>query len=118
MGKPGGAAAAADASGLAFEVEAQLSRRTAGAQSVGEVERGSGGGGGSGVAGWKSTQGEQASSFVEAEACAEVAGCGADDAAAQGGVEGAETIEFYRDGGLAGRGADGAASAAYRFAGE
>jgi hypothetical protein len=53
----------------------------------------------------------------EKEGC-QGAGGGSEDAAAEGGVEGAETVEFDGDGGLAGSCTDGAAAAADRFAGE
>ncbi len=70
--------------------------------------------------GWglKSTEGEEAGGLFEVEAGAELAGGGAEDAAAEGGVEGAEAVDFDGDGGLAGGGADGTASAADGFAGE
>ena len=66
----------------------------------------------------KSAEGEEAGGLVEAEAGAELTGGGAEDAAAEGGVEGAEAVEFDGDGGLAGSGADGAASATDGLAGE
>jgi hypothetical protein len=86
------------------------------------VKGGSGAGGDGGCADWriwtKSTEGEEAGGLVEAEAGSELAGGGTEDAAAEGGVEGAEAVEFDGDGGLAGSGADGAASATDGFAGE
>ena len=63
---------------------------------VGEMEVGTGSGGYRGV-GSEAAEGEQAPGFVEAEAGAKLAGGGAEDAAAKGGVEGAESVEFDRD---------------------
>ena len=71
-----------------------------------------------GPIGTKSTEGEEAGGLVEAEAGSQLAGGGTEDAAAEGGVEGAEAVEFDGDGGLAGGGADGAATAADGLAGE
>jgi hypothetical protein len=84
---------------------------------VGEMEVGAGAGGYSGV-GSEAAEGEQAPGLVEAEAGAELARGGAEDAAAKGGVEGAESVEFDRDGGVSGGGADGAASATDGFSGQ
>jgi hypothetical protein len=81
------------------------------------VQGGSGAGGHGGI-GAKSTEGEESGGLVEAETGAELAGGCAEDASTEGGVEGAETVEFDGDGGLAGSGADGAATAADGFAGE
>ena len=110
------------AMGLLVAEEAKFARGAVGAKAVGEVEGGSGAGGdGWGVsrrAGWKSTEGEEAGGFVEAEAGAQLAGGGSDDAATEGRVECAETVELDGDGGLAGSGADGAASATDGLAGE
>jgi hypothetical protein len=108
--------------GLLGAEEAKFAGGAVGAKAVGEVKGGSGAGGdGWGVsrrAGWKSTEGEEAGGFVEAEAGAQLAGGGSDDAAAEGRVEGTEAVEFDGDGGLAGSGADGAAAATDGFAGE
>jgi hypothetical protein len=86
------------------------------------MEGGSGTGGDGGCADWrvgaKSTEGEEAGGFVEAEAGTELAGGSAEGAAAEGGVEGAEAVEFDGDGGLAGGGADGASASADGLAGE
>ena len=64
-----------------------------GAEVVGELEDGSCAGGDGGV-GLKSTEGEEAGGFFEAEAGAQLAGGGAKDAAAEGGVEGAKAVDF------------------------
>ena len=68
----------------------------------------------------EAAEGEEAGGFVEAETGAELAGGGAEDAAAEGGVEGAEALELDGDRGLglAGCGGDGAAASADGFAGE
>jgi hypothetical protein len=60
------------------------------------VEGGAGAGGDGGV-GEKSAEGEEAGGLVEGEPGAELAGCGSNDAAAEGGVEGAEAVEFDGD---------------------
>jgi len=97
---------------------------TLGAEVVGEHKAGSGAGGDGGRSnrriGRKSTEGEQASGLVEAEARAKLAGGGTDDPAAECGVEGAEAVELdgYCGLGFAGSGRDGAASSADGFAGE
>jgi hypothetical protein len=87
------------------------------------VKGGSGAGGNGGWAdggvGLESAEGEEAGGFVEAEAGAKLAGGGAEDTTAKGGVEGAEAVELDGDGlGLACGGADGAASAADGFPGK
>ena len=51
-----------------------------------------------GRVGLKSTEGEEAGRLVEAEAGSELAGGGTNDAAAEGGVEGAEAVDFDRQG--------------------
>ena len=66
----------------------------------------------------KSTEGEEAGGLFEGEAGPELAGCGAENAAAEGGVEGAEAVDFDGYGGVAGGGTDGTASAADGFSGE
>ncbi len=68
--------------------------------------------------GLESTEGEKAGGFIEAEAGAEVAGGGAEGATAEGGIEGAEAVDFYGHGGFAGSCADGTASATDGFSGE
>ena len=68
--------------------------------------------------GTKSTQGKEAGGFVEAEAGSKLAGSSPEDATAKGWIEGAEAVEFDGDGGLAGRGADGAAAPTDRFSGQ
>ena len=104
--------------------EAEFAGRAFGEEIIGELEGGSGAsgycGGSDGGIGAEATEGEEARGFVEAETCAELAGGGAEDAAAKGWVEGAETVELDGDGGLglARCSADCAASAADRFAGE
>ena len=107
---------------LLLEEKAKFARGTVGAEVVGEMEAGSGArGDGGGSGGWvrlESAEGEESGGLVEAEAGAELAGGGAEDAAAEGWVEGAETVEFDGYGGLAGGGADGAASSADGLAGE
>jgi hypothetical protein len=97
--------------------EAEFAGGAVGAEAVGEVKGGSGAGGDGGQ-GPETAEGEQPGGLVEAETSAELTGRGAEDTAAQGRVEGAEAVEFDRDGGLAGSGADGAASASNRFPGE
>ena len=108
--------------GLFLAEEVQFARGTVGAKTVGEVKGGAcAGGDGRGdswKAGTKSTEGEEAGGFVEAETDSQVAGGGSEDAAAEGGVEGAEAVEFDGDGGLAGSGANGAAAATDGFAGK
>jgi hypothetical protein len=99
------------------EEEAEFAGGTFGAEIVGEMEGGPGSGGYGGM-GEKSTEGEEAGGFVEAEAGAKLAGSGSEDAAAQGGVEGTEAVEFDGDCGVAGCGTDGAAAASDGFAGE
>jgi hypothetical protein len=81
---------------LALEEEAKFAGGAFGAEVVGEVEGGSGAGGYGGD-GDKSTEGEETGGFVEAEAGTELTGGGAEDAAAEGGVEGAEAVEFDGD---------------------
>jgi len=68
--------------------------------------------------GLKSTESEEAGGLLEAEAGAELAGGGAEDAAAECGIEGAEAVDFDGQGGFSGGGADGTASAADGFAGK
>ncbi len=102
--------------------EAEFSGGAVGAEAVGEMKGGAGAGGYGGRANCRvrleAAEGKEAGGLVEGEAGAELAGGGAEDAAAEGGVEGAEAVEFDGDGGLAGCGADGAASATDGFAGE
>jgi hypothetical protein len=81
------------------------------------VEGGSGASG-DGRVGPKSTEGEEAGGFVEAETGAQLAGSGTEDATTEGGVEGAEAVKFDGDRGLAWGGADGTASATDGLAGE
>jgi hypothetical protein len=71
--------------------EAKFTGRAVGAETVGEVEGGSGSGGDGGV-GPKSTEGKKAGGFVEAEADSQLAGGGAENAAAESRVEGAEAV--------------------------
>ena len=97
--------------------ETEFAGRAVSAEAVGEVEGGSGAGGNCGI-GAEAAEAEEAGGFVEAEAGTELAGCGAEDTAAEGGVECAEAVELDGDCGLAGCGADGAASATDGFAGE
>jgi hypothetical protein len=66
----------------------------------------------------KADEVEEAGGLMECEAGAEGAGGGAEDAAAEGGVEGAEAIEIDGDRGLTGSCGDGAASTTDRLAGE
>jgi hypothetical protein len=81
------------------------------------MEGGSGAGSYCGI-GTKSTQGKEAGGFVEAEARSKLAGGGTQDAAAESGIESSEPIELDGDRGLAGSGADGAATPTDGFAGE
>jgi hypothetical protein len=97
--------------------EAKLAGGSLGEELVGELEGGSGAGGDGGE-GEEAAEGEQARGLIEAEADAELAGGCAEDAAAEGGVEGAETLEFEGYGGRAGSGGDGAAAPTDGFAGE
>ena len=75
-----------------------------------------------GVRAWQEArQCQQAGSLVEAEARAELACGGTHHAAAQGGVERAQSVNLKGNGagaGFAGRGADGAAPSANGFAGQ
>jgi hypothetical protein len=109
-------------SSLFLEEEAEFAGGAVGAEVVGEVEGGAGAGGDGGGSNWKtgtkSTEREQAGGFVEAKAGSELAGGGTEDAAAEGGVECAEAVEFDGDGGVPWGGADGAAAATDWFAGE
>jgi hypothetical protein len=73
---------------------------------------------GDGGVGSKTGEGEEAGGLVEGEAGAELAGRGAEDSAAEGGIEGAEAVEFDGDGGLAWGGTDGSATASDGLAGE
>ena len=104
--------------------EAELARGAFGAEVVGELEGGAGAGGdGGGADGWiglEAAEGEEASGLVEAEARAELTCGSAEDSAAERRVESAEAVELDGDGGLglAGGGADGAASSADGFARE
>ena len=88
------------------------------------MEGGAGAGGYGGGSDWgigaEAAESEEAGGLVEAETSAELACGGAEDSAAEGRVEGAEAVEFDGDGGLglAGGGADGAATSADGFAGE
>jgi hypothetical protein len=107
---------------LFLEEKAKFAGGTVGAEVVGKMEGGSGASGdGGGSDGWirlESTESEEAGGFVEAETGAELAGGGAEDAAAKGGIEGAEAVELDGDGGFTGCSADGAAAATDGFAGE
>jgi hypothetical protein len=77
--------------GLFLTKEAQFAGGAVGAKAVGEVDEGSGTGGDGRV--WtKSTEGEEAGGLVEAEAGSQLSCSGAEDAAAEGGVKGAETV--------------------------
>lgn len=102
---------------LFLEKQAKFAMGALGPELIGEVERrpGACGHGGKGE---KAAKCEQPGGFVEAEAGAKLPGGGAENAAAEGRVEGAEAIEFDSYGGLAGGSADGAASAPDGFAGE
>jgi hypothetical protein len=73
---------------------------------------------GYGGMGLESTEGQEASGLLEAKAGAELAGGCAEDTAAEGGVEGAEPVDFDGYGEVAGSCADGTASATDGFAGE
>jgi hypothetical protein len=99
------------------EGEAKFAWGALGAEVVGELEDGSAAGSDGGM-GLKSTEGEEAGGLFKGEAGPELAGGGAEDAAAEGGVEGAEAVDFDGYGGVAGGGTDGTASAANGFAGE
>ncbi len=59
------------------------------------------GAGGDGGVGPESTEGKEARGLVEGEACPQLTGGGSEDAAAEGGIERAETVEFDGDGGFA-----------------
>ena len=80
-----------EGNGLFLKKKAEFAGRTVGTEAVGEVERGSRAGG-DGRIGAKSTEGEEAGGLVEAEAGAQLAGGGSDDAAAEGGIEGTEAV--------------------------
>ena len=97
--------------------EAEFPGGAVGAEAIREVERGSCACG-DGRVGTKSTESKEAGGLVEAEASPQLTGGCAQDAAAESGVEGAETVEFDGDGGLAWSGADGAASSTDRLTGE
>jgi len=84
------------------EGEAKFAVGALGTELIGEVEGGSGAGGYRRV-GEKSTEGEQAGGLVEVETGSELAGGGAEDTAAGGGIERAEAIEFDGNGRQAGR---------------
>jgi hypothetical protein len=68
--------------------------------------------------GLKSTEGQEAGSLFEAEAGPQLAGGGTEDAAAESWVEGAEAVDFDGEGGFAGGGANGTATAADGFSGK
>jgi hypothetical protein len=106
-----------EGNGLFLQKKAKFARGTIGAEAVGKMKGGSGAGGYRRI-GTKSTQGKEAGGFVEAEARSKLAGGGTQDAAAESGIESPEAIELDGDGGLAGSGADGAATSADGFAGE
>jgi hypothetical protein len=105
---------------LLLKEKSKFARGTVGTEVVGKMEGGSAAGGDGGEADGrirlKSAEGKEAGGLVEAETGAELACGGAEDAAAEGGIEGAEAIELDRDGGFAGGGADGAASTTDWFA--
>jgi hypothetical protein len=96
--------------------EADLAQGALGAEVVGELERRAGAWSDGGVGG-EAGEGEEAGGLLEAEAGAELAGGGAEDAAAERGIEGAEAVDLEGEGLLAGGGGDGAAAAADGFAG-
>jgi hypothetical protein len=108
--------------GLILEKQTEFAGGAIGSEAVGEVEGGAGargnGGGSDGRIGAKSTEGEKAGGLVEAEAGTQAAGGGSEDTAAEGGVEGPKTVELDGDGGVAGSGADGAASATDGLSGQ
>jgi hypothetical protein len=76
--------------------EANFAGGAVGAETVREVQGGSGSGGDSGSvprkAGRKSTDGKKAGGFIEAKAGSQLAGGGTEDATAEGGVEGAKAV--------------------------
>jgi len=100
-----------------FGGELELSGRALGSEAFCQVDGGSGAGGDSGD-GRESGQSEEAGGVVEAETEAQLTGGGAQDAAAEGWVEGAEAVQFDGYGGCSEGGGDGAATAADGFAGE
>src|SRR6185437_10704731 len=102
---------------LFLEKQAKFAVRALGAELAGEVQSGAGAGGHGGK-GQKSAECQETGGFVEAEADTELTGGSAENAAAEGRVEDAEAVELDGYGGLAGGGADGAASAANRLTGE
>ncbi len=97
--------------------KAKLPSRALGQEAAGDAERAAGPGG-DGCEGDEAAEGEQAGGFGEADAGAEMAGGGAEDAAAEGEVQRAEALDLQGDGGGSGAGADGAAAATDGFAGE
>lgn len=102
---------------VGFGGEAELAGGALGSESFGQME-GCARTGCDGREGDESGQGEQTGGVVEAESEAELTGGGSEDAAAEGGVEGPETVELDGDGGSAGSGGDGAAPSANGFSGE
>ena len=102
---------------LFLEEKAEFAVRTLGAELVGEVKCGACAGSYGGK-GQKPAEGEEAGGLIKAETSAKLPGGGAEDAAAEGGVEGAETVELNGHDGLAGSGADGASTPADGLAGE
>ena len=97
--------------------KAELAEGSLGAETVGELECGAVADGNGGQ-GEKAAESEEALGFFKGETCAELTGGGAEDAAAKGGGKGAEALDFEGERGFGGGGADGAAAAADRFAGE
>ncbi len=73
---------------LLLSVEAEFAGGAVGAEATGQVEDRSGAGGYGGV-GAETAEGEEAGGLVEGEAGAELAGRGAENSAAESGIEGA-----------------------------
>jgi hypothetical protein len=103
--------------GLFLEKKSKLAVGSLGAELTGEVKGRSGASGYRGVV-EKSTERKQTGGCVEVEADSELAGGGAEDAAAGGGFEGAEAVEFDSHCRRSGRGADRAPSPADGLAGK
>lgn len=87
--------------GTGLAIEAEFSRGSLGAELTGEMEDGTGTGGGGRVI-LKAGEGEQAGGFGKSEPGTKLARGGADDAAAQRGIEGAETGNIQGERSLAG----------------
>ncbi len=91
--------------GALYEDSARDSQRGAGLRGDGRKDN-------------ETAEGEEPRCLREADASAELAGGGTEDAAPKTGVKWPEALDFEGEGGLSGRGCNGATTAANRFAGK